>query len=182
MAGLDWLDSLSLTGLDGQNLNEIGLKNGRLVVDDQQRGNQWSFSNISLSLRRPHGGGVVFSVGEDGSKAWSLRVTVGAPADGVRTVDVHAAGIPAKNILLALRIKDLTYSADMPLSGELKGEIGRDGLPTYFRGNLFAGKGTIIDSDTPDYPMAIDQIEMNMEWDAGRRALVAPFKIVSGEN
>src|SRR5579872_3354021 len=29
LAGLDWLDSLSLTGLDGQNLNEIGLKNGR---------------------------------------------------------------------------------------------------------------------------------------------------------
>src|SRR6185437_10290143 len=36
LAGLDWLDSLSLTGLDGQNLNEIGLKNGNLVVDDQQ--------------------------------------------------------------------------------------------------------------------------------------------------
>src|SRR6516165_7147689 len=30
LAGLDWLDSLSLTGLDGQNLNEIGLKNGVL--------------------------------------------------------------------------------------------------------------------------------------------------------
>src|SRR5277367_1947608 len=38
LAGLDWLDSLSLTGLDGQNLNEIGLKNGSLIVDDQQRG------------------------------------------------------------------------------------------------------------------------------------------------
>src|SRR4051812_49535926 len=37
LQGLDWLDSLSLTGLDGQNLNEIGLKNGNLIVDDQQR-------------------------------------------------------------------------------------------------------------------------------------------------
>ncbi len=182
LAGLDWLDSLSLTGLDGQNLNEIGLKNGRLVVDDQQRGNRWSFDNISLSLRRPHGGGAVFSVGEDGSNAWSLRVLVGPPADGVRTVDLRADKIPTKNILLALRVKDLTYSADMLLSGELKGEIGRDGLPTYFRGSLFAGKGTIIDSDTPDYPMAVDQFEMNLEWDAGRRVLVAPFKIVSGQN
>src|ERR1700731_3257295 len=40
LAGLDWLDSLSLTGLDGQNLVEIGLKNGNLIVDDQQRGNK----------------------------------------------------------------------------------------------------------------------------------------------
>ena len=79
-----------------------------------------------------------------------------------------------------MRVKDLTYSADLPLSGELKGELGRDGLPTYFRGKVIAGAGHIIDSDTPDYPMAIDSAEMNVEWDSGRRVLVAPFKIVSG--
>ena len=81
LAGLDWLDSLSLTGLDGQNLNEIGLKNGILIVDDQQRGNKWNFKNITLSLRRPSGGGVALSVGEEGSHAWSLRVAVGASGE-----------------------------------------------------------------------------------------------------
>ena len=182
LAGLDWLDSLSLTGLDGQNLNEIGLKNGNLIVDDQQRGNKWNFENISLSLRRPSGGGVALSVGEEGSHAWSLRVAVGPPANGVRSVDIRADKVPTANILLALRVKDLTYSADLPLTGELKGELGRDGLPTYFRGKITAGAGAIIDSDTPDYPMAIDSAEMNVEWDSGRRVLVAPFKIISGPN
>src|SRR5436309_10985404 len=90
LAGLDWLDSLSLTGLDGQNLNEIGLKNGNLTVDDQQRGNKWSFENISLSLRRPSSGGVALSVGEEGARPWSLKVTVGPPANGVRSVDIKA--------------------------------------------------------------------------------------------
>src|SRR6266403_3654430 len=182
LAGLDWLDSLSLTGLDGQNLNEIGLKNGNLVVDDQQRGNKWNFENISLSLRRPSGGGVALQVGEEGSHAWSLRVVVGPPANGVRSIDIRADKVSTTNILLALRLKDLTYGADLPLSGELKGELGRDGLPTYFRGKISAGAGTIIDSDTPDYPMGIDSAEMNVEWDAGRRVLVAPFKIISGSN
>ena len=90
--------------------------------------------------------------------------------------------MPTANILLAMRLKDLTYSADLPLSGELKGELGRDGLPTYFRGKITAGAGNIIDTDTPDYPMAIDAAEMNVEWDSGRRVLVAPFKIISGAN
>src|SRR4051795_13429681 len=161
LAGLDWLDSLSLTGLDGQNLNEIGLKNGNLVVDDQQRGNKWTFENISLSLRRPSGGGVALSLGEEGTHAWSLRVTVGPPANGVRPIDIRADKVSTTNILLALRMKDLTYSADLPLSGELKGELGRDGLPTYFRGKVTAGAGHIIDSDTPDYPMAVDSAEFN---------------------
>src|SRR5436305_2046295 len=89
LAGLDWLDSLSLTGLDGQNLNEIGLKNGNLIVDDQQRGNKWNFENISLSLRRPSAGGVALSLGEEGAHPWSLRVTVGPPENGVRSVDIR---------------------------------------------------------------------------------------------
>ncbi|MGA7994246.1 MAG: hypothetical protein WCA28_04985, partial [Bradyrhizobium sp.] len=115
LAGLDWLDSLSLTGLDGQNLNEIGLKNGSLVIDDQQRGNKWNFENISLSLRRPSAGGVALSLGEEGSRAWSLRVVVGRPENGVRSVDIRADKVSTSNILLALRLKDLTYSADLPL-------------------------------------------------------------------
>jgi hypothetical protein len=182
LAGLDWLDSLSLTGLDGQNLNEIGLKNGNLIVDDQQRGNKWNFQNITLSLRRPRGGGVAFSLGEEGRHAWSLHVLVGPLANGVRSVDIRADKVSTTNILLALRLKDLTYTADLPLSGELKGELGRDGLPTYFRGKIIAGAGDIIDTDTPDYPMAIDSAEVSVEWDAGRRVLMAPFKIISGQN
>ncbi|KRR09643.1 hypothetical protein CQ12_14280 [Bradyrhizobium jicamae] len=182
LAGLDWLDSLSLTGLDGQNLNEIGLKNGNLVVDDQQRGNKWTFDNISLSMRRPSGGGVAVSLGEEGARPWSLKVVVGPPQNGVRSVDLRADKVPAANILLAMRVKDLTYGADLPLSGELKGELGRDGVPTYLRGKVTAGAGHLIDSDTPDYPMPIDSAEMSVEWDSGRRVLVAPFKVVSGAN
>lgn len=182
LAGLDWLDSLSLTGLDGQNLNEIGLKNGVLTVDDQQRGNKWTFENISLSLRRPSGGGVAVSLGEEGAKPWLLRILVGPQANGVRTVELKADKVSTSNILLALRLKDLTYMADLPLTGDIKGELGRDGLPTYLRGKINIGAGNIIDTDTPDYPMAIDQAELSMEWDAGRRVLVAPFKVVSGAN
>uniref|UniRef100_E6VM16 YhdP central domain-containing protein n=1 Tax=Rhodopseudomonas palustris (strain DX-1) TaxID=652103 RepID=E6VM16_RHOPX len=182
LAALAWLDGLSMAGLDGQNLNEIGLKNGSLVVEDEQRGNRWTFENISLSLRRPSHGGVALSIGEEGTKAWSLRVQVGAAQDGVRAVELHANQVPTRTVLLALRLKNLTYSADFPLTGDFKGEVGRDGVPTYFRGKLTAGAGTVIDFDTPDYPMAIDQIETSFEWDANRRVLIAPFKVLAGPN
>src|SRR6201996_5779905 len=171
LAGLDWLDSLSLTGLDGQNLNEIGLKNGSLIVDDQQRGNKWNFQNISLSLRRPSGGGVALSLAEEGAQGWSLRVAVGPPSNGVRAVDIKADKVSTSNILLALRLKNMNYSANLPLSGELKGELGRDGLPTFFRGKITSGAGEIVDSDTPEYPLPIDSAEVNLEWDASKRVL-----------
>src|SRR5439155_15430843 len=149
LAGLDWLDSLSMTGLDGQNLNEIGLKNGNLIVDDQQRGSKWTFENITLSLRRPSHGGVALTLGEEGARPWSLRATIGPAENGVRSVDIRADKVSTANILLALRVKDLTYTADLPLTGELKGELGRDGVPTFFRGKIAVGAGNIIDTDTP---------------------------------
>ncbi len=62
-------------------------------------------------LRRPSGGGVALQVGEEGSHAWSLRVTSRPPANGVRSVDIRADKVSTTNILLALRLKDLTYGA-----------------------------------------------------------------------
>ncbi|MEW6644149.1 MAG: hypothetical protein AB1586_26820 [Pseudomonadota bacterium] len=182
LAGLDWLDGLSKSGLDGENLDEIGLKNGNLIVDDQRTGGQLTFKNISLSLRRPRGGGVALSLGEDGKNAWFLKVLVGPPASGVRSIDVQADKVPVKNILLALRLKELNFTADMPLTGHIRGEIGRDGLPTFLTGKMAMGAGQVIDRDTPDYPMDIDQVDINVDWDAGRRVMVAPFQIVSGAN
>ncbi|MEW6767589.1 MAG: DUF3971 domain-containing protein [Pseudomonadota bacterium] len=180
VAALDWLDSLGAKGLDGQSLNEIGLRNGALTVDDQRSNSQFTFQNISLGLRRPVGGGVAFNVGEEGK--WQLKLAVGAPADGVRSIEISADKVPSNNLLLAARLKDFTYAADLPLSGELKGEIARDGLPTYFRGEITAGKGNIVDLKVPEYPMGIDRIEMRVEWDSAHRAFVAPFHVYSGVN
>ncbi|MCX7309582.1 MAG: hypothetical protein NTZ72_17230, partial [Afipia sp.] len=150
IAALDWLDSLGAKGLDGQSLNEIGLRNGVLTVDDQRSNSQFTFQNISLGLRRPADGGVAFNVGEEGKNGWQLKVAVGAPSNGVRSIDISADRVPSNNLLLAARLKDFTYAADLPLSGELKGEIARDGLPTYFRGEISAGKGSVVDLKVPD--------------------------------
>ncbi len=108
LAALDWLDSLSANGLDGQSLNEIGLRSGVLTVEDQRNGSVLAFKNISLSLRRPSGGGAALSVGEEGRNGWELKVVVGAPAHGVRSVDISADKVPLNNLLLAARLRDFT--------------------------------------------------------------------------
>ena len=49
LAIMNWLDTLGSKGLDGQSLNEIGLRNGSLQVDAQQSKTEFSFENINLS-------------------------------------------------------------------------------------------------------------------------------------
>ena len=50
-----------MTGFDGHELIEVGVKRGSLVVDDARNGRQWSFKEITLSLTRPEQGGIAFS-------------------------------------------------------------------------------------------------------------------------
>ncbi len=183
LAALAWIDRVGETELSGYDLSEVGLKNGNLVVDDQQSGSKWTFSNISLALRRLSGGGVSFRIGEEGpARPWSLRASIGAAADGVRPIDIAADKVSVKDIVLAMRLGDMPYTIDLPVSGRLRGEIGRDGLPTFFTGSIAVDAGTIVDRKVPDYPMAIDRADINIDWDSTRRVLVAPFQLRSGGN
>lgn len=183
LAALSWLDGLSASGLDGHDLNEVGLKNGFVVIDDQQSGNRWSFENINLSLRRPSGGGVQFSVGEDGqARPWSFQGSVGPQVNGVRSFELSSDKMLIKDMLFALRLKDASYTADIPLTGRVRGEIGRDGLPTFVTGKIKADAGSIVDRRAPEYPMTIDQADVSIDWDSTRRVLVAPFQVLSGQN
>lgn len=183
LAVMEWLDTAGSKGLDGQSLAEIGLRDGVLSVDDQQSKSRFTFENINVSLRRPSAGGVVLTLGEDGPNAWSLKVGVGEPRNGVRAIEMTANKIPTKNLLLSARLKDFNFTTnDMLLSGVLKGEVGRDGMPTFLTGEMSIGKGSIYDRLAPQYPMPIDRVDMKIDWDAGRRVMVAPFQIISGTN
>lgn len=183
LAALARLDGMNTSGLDGYELNEIGIKNSNIVVDDRQSGNHWSFENITLSVRRPSGGGIAVSVGEENpNRPWSFRAAIGAQVNGVRSVDIAAERVLVKDLLFALRLKDASYTADLPITGRLRGEIGRDGLPTYFTGKIGVDAGSIIDRRAPEYPMNIDRADISVDWDSTRRVLVAPFQVVAGQN
>jgi hypothetical protein len=111
-----------------------------------------TFENISMSLRRPSGGGV--APGEEGARPWSPRC--GRTAGQWREIRRSACrqGFDGQTPRWKLRVKDLTYNADLP-PRRVKG-AGRDAMPTYFRGGSPGGRPH-IDTDTPDYPMPIDR-------------------------
>ncbi len=180
---LAWIDSLGALGLDGYDLAEIGLKNGNLVVEDQRNGKRLSFKNINFSLTRPKPGEVTFSVGSDNrEKPWVLAANVQPSGAGRRTVSIEARRVSLGDVLLALRMGEAQYDADLPVSLSLRAEIGRDGHPEFATGRLLAGPGTVTDVHDPDGSFPIDRAEFTLDWDAARRALAIPFQIVSGGN
>jgi len=180
---LAWIESPDASGLDGRDLTEIGLKGGNLTVDDQRSGKQWTFTNIDLSVTRPKGGGIAFTVGSEGAeRPWLIRATMTPTQHGRRIIDIETQKVPAKDLMLAMRLGEGQYEPDMPLSGRIRADIGPDGKPQMVDGRIVVEKGFIIDLDDPLARIPIDRAEISLDWDAMRQALVVPFQVVSGGN
>ena len=180
---LAWIDGIGESGLDGHDLREFGLKDGTLTVDDARTGKRWTFQNISLSLERPHGGGVVITVGSNNAeRPWGLTASIKPTRDGYRSVALEARQVSANDLLLASRLGNGTVQINLPLSASLRGEIGPNGVPQSLEGRVVADAGSISGSDPDDGQLAIDHAEFKFNWDGASRMLAVPFQILSGGN
>lgn len=180
---LSWLDGIGETGLDGHDLRELGLKNGNLTVNDERTGKRWSFQDISLSLERPHGGGVVVTIGsENAEHPWALTASIKPTQKGYRSIALEARQVSASDLLLATRLDDGTLQTNLPLSASLRGEIGPDGVPQSLAGRIVADAGYLSDSNDADGRIDLDHAEFKINWDAANRVLTVPFQILSGGN
>jgi hypothetical protein len=175
---LSWIDGIGETGLDGHDLDGLGLKNGNLTVDDERTGKHWAFRDINLSAKRVHGGGVEVAVGSDNpARPWTLTAAVTPTRQGFRKFQLDARKVSINDLLLASRLDDRGLKIDTPLSASVSGEIGPDGLPQVLSGRIVADAGSLGDADSG---VTIDRAETKFNWDAGTRLLSMPLQILSG--
>ena len=126
---MSWIDGIGETGLDGHDLRELGLKDGNLTVDDERTGKHWNFKEITLTLERPQGGGVVVTMGSDNPQhPWGLTAAIKPTRNGSRSIEIEGRHVSANDLLLASRLGDGNIVANLPLSASLHGEIGPDGV------------------------------------------------------
>jgi hypothetical protein len=136
-----------------------------------------------LSLERPHGGGVVVTVGSDNpDHPWGLTASIKPTRDGYRSIELEARKVSADDLLLASRLGDGSLQINMPLSASLSGEIGPNGVPQSLTGRIVADAGYINDTSDADGRVDIDRAEFKINWDGASRLLAVPFQILSGGN
>ncbi len=177
-----WLDRISMQGLDGQGLGEIGLKNGILKVDDLRTDKHWTFEHINFSLNRP-GHGISISLNsEDEARPWSLAASIRQIGVQRRLISIDLKQVSTKDLFLATRIGSGQFHADVPLSGSIRAEIGPDSMPRVVEGKIVAGAGLIGDPADVGGHFRIDHADITLDWDAQRRNLTMPFQILAGAN
>jgi Protein of unknown function len=180
---LSWLEGLDVLGLDGHELSEIGLKNGSLTVDDLRTGKHLTFSDINLSLTRPQEGGVAFAINSKGTDGpSSLTATVTPRGHGRRVLEAVLRDLSPKDLMLALRVDNASFEADMPISAIFRGEIGPDGVPEVAEGRIVLGAGYIGNPTDEEDRVVIDEAHVNLRWDASTRQITMPIEVLAGAN
>jgi uncharacterized protein DUF3971 len=189
---LGWVDGLgalgrdgtavNVTGFDGHELIEVGVKRGSLMVDDARNGRQWSFKEITLSLTRPEQGGVAFRASsESDERSWSVSASLMPMRDGNRAFRFDANHVMLDHLLLALQLGDGQFHSTLPISADLQAEIAPDGMPQKVKGKISAA-GYLGEDKNPDDQIPIDYAELRLDWDIARRTLLLPIQFVSGGN
>jgi hypothetical protein len=180
-AFLAWVDSLNALGLDGGDLNEVGLKSGNLVVDDRRNGQKSRFENFHLILTRPYAGALEFELGsEDPEHPWLLEASITPGSNGARTIDLEARKVMLRDLLLAARIDGGQIDTDAALSARLRAEFAPDGHPQLASGRIQIGPGSFVDTGDPRAKLTIDRAEAHLDWNASERLLTVPFEVHSG--
>lgn len=178
---LAFIDNIGHSELD--DLRQIGLKDGRLVVEDQRNGKRLSFDRINISLTRPHQGGIIFKLESASTeRPWTLTAAMRPLEDGIRAIGIEARRVSARDILLALRLDDGSLDADLPLSASIRAEVAADGVPQMVQGQLLVDSGTIADRADARRNIHLDRAEFRLNWDARRKTLVVPFQVQADGN
>jgi hypothetical protein len=190
-AALAWIDGVGgrtsdgsasvVTGFDGADLTEIGISNGGLTIDDRRRDRQWKYSDISLVLLRPRGGGTALSVSsESQERPWVFNVALTPGRQGNRLLQLQARKVMVDD-LLALKSFDMPLRSDTLVSAGIEGEIATDGTPQTLAGTIVAEGGSIrsaIGDSEPSIP--ITNMEFGLDWDRTRGSLRVPIKLAVG--
>jgi len=172
--------SAGASGFDGVALNQIGIANGSLTIDDRRDGYQWTLSQISVNLSRPNAGGMALSVVSDNQeRPWSLGAALTPGAEGHRRLQLEAHKVLLDD-LLALRMSESRFRSDTLVSASIDSDVAADGTPQTITGSIAAQGGSIGDPAEPERLIPITSAEFGLDWDNSRRTLRMPFKITSG--
>ncbi|HEY7459826.1 MAG TPA: hypothetical protein VH765_13865 [Xanthobacteraceae bacterium] len=179
-----WLDSFEKGGLDGVALSQIGLKQGTLIVEDEDNGRKWSFQDINIQLARPAEGGLLFNLTSSGTnQKWGLTATIAPVQDDIRAIDVVANNLAPGDIMLAAGLVDADFLAESGLSGILRAQIARDGrlVSAFFRAS--AGAGIVGSASDPEVRVRVDEIQVQARFDPGLKATIfEPIIVQAGGN
>jgi hypothetical protein len=168
----------AITGQD-QALDRLGVKHGRLEVEDGATHRKIVFEQFDLSFDKS-GAVAGLKMSAEGPAGRS-SLAVEAQGVGLRSLSVEAHDVNLDDLLVASG-RRLPFEATMPISTKLKIDLAEDKSLASMEGRFGLGAG-YFKLDNPDHePFLVDEVTGGLRWDsATQRFLVENVQLFAAE-
>jgi len=164
-------------------IDHVGVKSGRLVIDDRTSDQTTDYNNLTLAFDKA-AGATKFHLSTEGPNGpWQASLTAsGAPGEE-RRLDIGVNNISLDEISLASGKRNLGVDFDMPVSSQLSVVLSPEGSVESGVGTFKLGSGYFRLDDPDDEPTTIDNIGGRFHWEPStRRIMVDEARISAGSN
>jgi len=153
-------------------IDHVGVKTGRLVVDDRTSDQTTEYTNLTLAFDKDKGVTKFHLSTEGPNGPWQANLAAsGAPGEE-RRLDIGIANISLDEIALASGKRSLGVDFDMPVSSQLSVVLTPDGAVESGVGTFKLGSGYFRLDDPDDEPTMVDNVMGRFHWESSTRRIV----------
>lgn len=162
-------------------IDHVGIKSGRLQIDDRTTDETTVFNDLDLAFDKS-GGVTDFTLSAEGPNGrWTSAVTASGAPGSERRLKIAFGNLSLDEISLASGVRDLGVDFDMPVSTQFDVVLTPDGKVSEAAGAFKMDAGYFRIEDPSDEPLMIDALSGRFHWEPStRRVLFDDARMKSG--
>lgn len=177
------LNDLERGGFDGGALQDVGLKDGTLRVENESSGKVYVFQHISIRLMHAGGGRIFTFTFQGPSGPATVTASVGPEMNRARDLRLEVHDIATKDLVSAFSQDWRRFYLDMPLSAEVNARLGVDGQVISANARVSLDAGQIGNGEDPLERFTLDYIRLGLTLDPARRIItISPLEAAKNQN
>ena len=178
------INDMERGGFDGGTLQDVGLKDGTLRVENESSGKVYVFQHISIRLTQAEQGGRILTFTFQGpSGPATLTATIGPERERARDLRLEVRDVATKDIVGAFTQDWRRFYMDLPLTARMDARIGVDGRVLSASARVDLGAGQIGNGEDALERFTLDFIRVGLTLDPARRVIVVrPLEAAKNQN
>ncbi len=153
-------------------VDHVGIKSGRLEIDDKTTEETTVFNNLDVAFDKS-GGVTDFNLSAEGPNGrWTSSVEASGAPGTPRHLNIAFNNLSLDEISLASGVRNLGVDFDMPVSTRFDVVLTPEGSVSQATGQFNMGSGYFRVDDPDDEPLLIDALGGHFHWDSSTRRIV----------